>query len=448
VSERKRPRDPHGAITSAGNERIRYVKSLYRTTDRRRERLFVVEGVRLLEEALAAGARPELVLVAPEQLERTPRGAALLDRLTGFSTWQVTDTVLKTLSETVTPQGAIALFPIPEQTLGPATGPIVLVLDGLRDPGNAGTILRSAQASGVVRTVAFVDSVDAYSPKVVRAAMGAHFRLTILEDAHFPDLLPRLGRRPLYLAVAEDGIAYDRVRWTEDCALIVGGEAEGAGPEAIGAATHRVTIPMAGPTESLNAAMAGTILLFEAARARRTTRPGSDATEAPMAADREEPRARPPFAPPPRRPRSPADTGDRPERPPRSWDRPRERDEVPDRGRRAPFGPRRGGEPPEDEAGPRPPWSRPRSPTRPGGRTEREDGEAPFRRHPPGPPPRDRDRFGGDEGPRDRRPPGFGRPGRPPDRDRGPGPGRPRRPKPFRPEGGPPSDRPRKRPKE
>src|SRR5262249_42024902 len=141
--------------------------------------------------------------------------------------------------------------------------------DRVRDPGNAGTILRSADASGVAPTVAFVGSVDAYAPKVVRAAMGAHFRLTILDDVSWDRLLPRLKGRPRVLATASGGIRYDELDWTRDTVLVVGGEAEGAGAEADSLATDRVTIPMAGPTESLNAAMAGTILLFEAARQRR-----------------------------------------------------------------------------------------------------------------------------------------------------------------------------------
>ncbi len=235
----------------------------------------MVEGVRLIEEALLAGARPELALVAPEQLERTPRGGDLLKRLAAFRCWPVTETVLRALSDTVTPQGAIALFPVPRLPSRPVTGPIVLVLDRVRDPGNAGTLLRSADASGVVHTVAFVDSVDAYAPKVVRAAMGSHFRLTIIEDARWSDLLPLLADRPRWLAVAHGGTSYDQVDWTKDCALILGGEAEGAGPEATAAASGRITIPMAGPVESLNAAMAGTILLFEAARVRRARAGGT-----------------------------------------------------------------------------------------------------------------------------------------------------------------------------
>lgn len=231
--------------------------------------------MRLVEEALDAGAQPDLILVAPEQLQRTPRGVALLERLAAFHCWPVTVPVLKAISDTVTPQGVLAVFPVPQPPAQPIQGPIVLILDRVRDPGNAGTLLRSAAASGVACTVAFIDSVDAYAAKVIRSAMGAHFHLTILEDAHWSDLLPLLAGRPRRLATAHGGTSYDQVDWTTDCALILGGEAEGAGPEATVAASEQVTIPMAGPAESLNAAMAGTILLFDAARVRRSQSGGT-----------------------------------------------------------------------------------------------------------------------------------------------------------------------------
>ncbi|HLZ09478.1 MAG TPA: RNA methyltransferase [Chloroflexota bacterium] len=267
------------ANKSASHEQIRFVKSLYAANVRRRERLFAAEGVRLVEEALGAGVRPELVLVSPEQLTRTSRGAALYARLKSFPWQTVTEPVLKSITDTETPQGVVAVLPIPPLVLPTDLGPIVLILDRLRDPGNAGATLRSAVASGVSRAVAFVDSVDAYSAKVVRAAMGAHFHLTIIEDATWKSLLPILGSRQRYLASATAGTDYDQVDWSRPCALILGGEAEGAGDDAEFAANARVTIPMRGPAESLNAAIAGSILLFEAARARRTEGSASKARQ-------------------------------------------------------------------------------------------------------------------------------------------------------------------------
>ena len=138
----------------------------------------------------------------------------------------------------------------------------------MRDPGNLGTILRSAEAAGVGQVLLAPGTVDAYNPKVVRGAMGAHFRLP-LESLDWPAIAERVAGRAVWLADAAGEIAYDQVDWTAPSALIVGGEAAGAGQRAAELATGRVCIPMTGGAESLNAAMAATVILFEAARQRR-----------------------------------------------------------------------------------------------------------------------------------------------------------------------------------
>lgn len=394
-------------VTSIANERVRFVKGLYSKAQlRREERLYVVEGVRLVEEALLARLNPEFVLVAPERLESTPRGQALLARLSEYPTVRVSEAVLKSVSDTVAPQGVIAVLRMPEPPKNPSFGPLALILDRVRDPGNAGTLLRSADAGGITRTVAFVDSVDAYSPKVVRAGMGAHFRLAILDDISWATLLPLLGSRHSYLAVADGGLAYDQVNWTRDAALIVGGEAEGAGPIAEQYATHRVTIPMSGPVESLNAAMAGTIILFEAASQRREARSGYElAPGEPRVLPQQrpaivhQPAQKNPLPPPPRVPRS--------SRPPMEPRPPMEAGPPPrSRDARPPRPPVEAGPPPRSrdarpprplvEAGPPPPrsprnatdrFSRPPSTGEPSGKTRgpRPPGGKPFGK-PPGKP--------------------------------------------------------------
>jgi len=212
------------------------------------------------------------VLVAPELLGRTGRGAQLLDRLREFPCLAVTERVLESVSDTVTSQGVVAVLPAPQPEASRDLGPLLLVLDGVRDPGNLGTILRAAEASGVVRTVALVGCADAYSPKVVRAAMGAHFHLALLSDSSWGEVERLVAGRPTWLAEMRGGVPYDEVDWRRDSALIVGGEAAGASFEAERIATGKVSIPMAGRAESLNAAMAASILVFEAARQRRGLR--------------------------------------------------------------------------------------------------------------------------------------------------------------------------------
>lgn len=211
---------------------------------------------------------PRLVLVSTAQIEQTPRGARLLERLRAYPLLEVSERVLAAAADTITPQGVVAVVPLPKAETKADPGPLVLIVDGVRDPGNLGTVLRAGEASGIVRMVVAVSSVDPFSPKVVRAAMGAHFHLAVLSDPGWSEVRRLVQGRPIWLAEMSGGVPYDEVDWRTDSALIVGGEAAGAGA-ARALATGAVSIPMGGRAESLNAAMAASILIFEAARQRR-----------------------------------------------------------------------------------------------------------------------------------------------------------------------------------
>lgn len=253
-------------ITSAQNERVKYVRSLARRRVRQREGHFVVEGARLVEEVARAGIQPALVFYTAAWA-KTPENQSLLTLLENAEEglWEVADPVLAACADTVTPQGVLVVVPLVRLA---ATDGLVLVLDQVRDPGNLGTVLRSAEAAGACQVLLAPGTVDAYNPKVVRGAMGAHFRLP-LDSLDWPAIGDRVAGCSVWLADAAGETAYDRVNWTVPSALIVGGEAAGAGKEAAALATGRVRIPMAGGAESLNAAMAATVILFEVARQRR-----------------------------------------------------------------------------------------------------------------------------------------------------------------------------------
>jgi TrmH family RNA methyltransferase len=257
-------------ITSAQNERVKYVRSLARRRVRQREGRFVVEGARLLDEVLGAGLRPALVFYTGAWAE-TPAGQRLLPpvRTAGEGTWLVNEAVMAACADTQTPQGVLAVVPF--LNLPPKPG-LLLILDGIRDPGNLGTILRSAESAGVGQVLLAPGTVDLYNPKVVRGAMGAHFRLPVLSH-DWPAIGRQADGRSVWLADAASETTYDAVDWTRPSALIVGGETSGVGKEAADLMTGRVSIPMAGGAESLNAAMAATVILFEAARQRRTSTP-------------------------------------------------------------------------------------------------------------------------------------------------------------------------------
>ena len=252
-------------IRSAENLKVKELRSLHRRSRRYDERLFLVEGVRLAEEALQAGLPLHLALYVPERLAGTPRAAALLARLAAHpQAFSTTPQILDTVADTVTPQGVVAAVPWPE--LPPRAGGLILILDQLRDPGNCGTILRTAEASGAGLVLCTAGTVDPFSPKVVRAGMGAHFRLPLRAAVPWDEVAAQVAGRQVLLAEARGGRPYDAVDWRFPTALIVGGEAEGPSPEARRLATATVSIPMAGGAESLNAAVAAGILLFEAAR--------------------------------------------------------------------------------------------------------------------------------------------------------------------------------------
>jgi len=230
--------------------------------------MFVAEGLRTVEEALKAGVQPAILFHTPPMLE-VPRASQILSKALerGVDVRAASEPVMAAMADTVTPSGILAVFPMPASSL-PRPLTWTLVLDGLRDPGNLGTILRSALAAGVEWVATTPGTVDVYSPKVVRAGMGAHFRLSLSVDQPWHTLAETLAGMSVLLADAHEGSPYWEVDWRRPTALVVGGEAEGAAPAASRLAAGHVMIPMRQDVESLNAAVAASVLLFEAVRQR------------------------------------------------------------------------------------------------------------------------------------------------------------------------------------
>ena len=257
-------------ITSVHNPKVQAIRKLQTQAKARREgQAFVIEGVRLAEEALVTGWEAQLVLFTDQVDER---GKIAVEGFSsrGVSVEQVSESVMKTISETETTQGILVLMglhPLPIPTILD----FVLILDGLRDPGNLGTVLRTAAAAGVQTVLLAPGCADAFAPKVLRAGMGAHFRLPIHQPGW--DGISRIlhgqgDKLRVFLADSSAGIPYTQADFHSPTALIIGGEAGGAGPESFALADERVHIPMPGGSESLNAAIAASILLFEVVRQR------------------------------------------------------------------------------------------------------------------------------------------------------------------------------------
>jgi TrmH family RNA methyltransferase len=258
-----------GKIVSLNNERVRRVQALERSTRRRyHDGLFVAEGLRLVQEILNV-ALPIHEAFYTAAFAESASGSSLVTACMerADSCWEVSEEMMQALADTETPQGILAVLPIPDLRCD-AIAPLTLIPDAIRDPGNLGTMLRTAWAAGVSQVLLPPGTVDYTNPKVVRAAMGAHFHISV-HRATWEEIRAALNKAEVWLAEAGPGIPYDVVDWRGCVALVVGGEAEGASPEGRALAVDRhVTIPMACGVDSLNAAMAAVIVLFEAARQR------------------------------------------------------------------------------------------------------------------------------------------------------------------------------------
>lgn len=258
-------------VTSSSNDRVRRVQALQRSTRRRlREGMMVVEGLRLVRELVKSGF-PVLDLFVTRDFVTDQQDIALIDRICDDDRCaQVPGDLMQAMSDTMTPQGILAVTTIPNLR-ATTNATLTLILDQIRDPGNVGTILRTAWAAGVERILIPPGTVDPTNPKVVRAGMGAHFHVPC-HKLDWASIWHLVDGDQILLAEAGEGPFYNEVDWKRPTTLVIGGEAYGASPETRARAEY-VRIPMTAGVESLNAAIAGAIMLFEAARQRGTGRP-------------------------------------------------------------------------------------------------------------------------------------------------------------------------------
>ena len=264
---------------AASNPRV---SSLRRLTGRRKARieagLFVIEGPVALGELLAAGTALDEVYVDVDAWNGADDNSALVTAVTlassaGTPVWGIAPEVFARVSDTATPQGVLAVAPRRVVDLDAMTaldGPILVLVD-VGDPGNAGTLVRAAEAAGAAGVVFAGSSTDAFGPKTVRAAAGSLMRLPVAEIADVEGLVADLleAGRIVFATVVEDGAAPEDLDLAGSPVLLVGSEAHGLDPALVERCTGTVTIPMNLDVESINAAVAGAVVLFEAARQRR-----------------------------------------------------------------------------------------------------------------------------------------------------------------------------------
>lgn len=234
---------------------------------------FLVEGTNGIEEAFAVGRRPELLLVTDPTPPAVTRVLALAKEAR-VPVQFVTPDVMGAVSGAETPPGAVAIVPFLEtDPLRLLDGPaqLLVVLAEVRDPGNLGTILRTAWAAGADGAFLSEGTVDVYNPKVVRASAGAVLRLPVAREVGIPWVLTELGKRNIHRVAADPTavVSYDEVDMGGPCALVFGNEAWGLPEEVLAAVDSRASIPMRAQAESVNVGIAAAVFLFEALRQRR-----------------------------------------------------------------------------------------------------------------------------------------------------------------------------------
>lgn len=268
-------------ITSATNPRIKAIKKLEQKRERDREGLFVIEGFHLVEEAIKHHAEIETILystsadvallakIETDLIKNQGHQQNLDSRNAGIDFILITDSILKTLANTPAPQGIIAILKQPkmaiEMLLDDNKRPLahLLLLDNVQDPGNVGTMIRTAEAAGFKGIILGDGSADLFNDKTIRATQGALFQLPIIK-VNLEALLPALhdAGYESWVTTLEEATFYTALPKPQKCALIMGNEGQGVDPKLQKLASTKVKIPMLGQSESLNVGVAAGILIY------------------------------------------------------------------------------------------------------------------------------------------------------------------------------------------
>ena len=275
-------------ISSKDNKRIKYLRSLLeKGSARKKNRQFIVEGIKLVDEALVYGKVCEIIISESIYEEiisggliknalLADNGKNLIDYVNeGNSTTVVSDAVFKTVSETINPQGVVAVVAMPEyeilneefltQTYNKKGKIKLLILEDTADPGNLGTIMRTAEAAGVTGVIMGRGTVDIFNPKAVRSTMGSIFRLPFIYVEDVRETIRELKKYGIsfYAAHLKGKQSYKDVKYSDKAGILIGNEARGLSPETAELADIYIIIPMQGKVESLNAAVAAALMMYE-----------------------------------------------------------------------------------------------------------------------------------------------------------------------------------------
>ena len=251
-------------ISSKNNEIIKNIKKL--KDKKYRENKYIVEGERIVEEAIQENVEIS-VIVIEETFYNNIEKQDLIKKAKKYNTLIVTDKVFLDISDVKTPQGILAVINKNENKEIDKNAPYIMALDNLQDPGNIGTIIRTLDSANIKQLIVSKGSVDAYSPKVVRSTMGAIFRVNVIEVENLVETMQNLknsGFEVVSTSLETDKSIYD-ISYNKKV-VIIGNEANGVSKEILEMSDYKVKIPMLGKTESLNASVAASIMIYEYVR--------------------------------------------------------------------------------------------------------------------------------------------------------------------------------------
>ena len=252
-------------ITSKDNEIIKNIKKLKDKKYRNQQKEFIIEGIKLIEEAIEENAKIKMIVVCEGCVEEGSIDQKLLYQIAKYNCIYVSEKIFASITDVKNPQGMIEMENSEEKIKYDED--IIFVLDGIQDPGNLGTILRTIDSVGLTQVIVSKDTVDAYNPKVVRSTMGAIFRVKVIESQDIIRTMRNIKKHKFEIvATSLDtnnsiyDIDYDKK------VIVIGNEANGVSKEILSISDEKAKIPMLGKTESLNAAVATSVIAYEYVR--------------------------------------------------------------------------------------------------------------------------------------------------------------------------------------
>lgn len=252
-------------ISSKANEQIKHIKKLFQKKYREEYSEFVIEGIKIVKEALAEKVNLKSIYINEQNKDEILREIPEIEKM---NTSIVENSVFCDISDVVNPQGIIAIVEKASSNKISYDEKLFLILDGISDPGNMGTIIRTADSLNMKQIIVSKNTLDIYNPKVVRSTMGAIFRVNVIYVEDLVKEVENLKSREI--KVYSTDLRTDKSIYSinyENSAIVIGNESNGVSREVLDASSDRIKIPMNGKTESLNAAVATSIVLYEANRA-------------------------------------------------------------------------------------------------------------------------------------------------------------------------------------